>query len=86
LRIRGPKLYKVVREFKAFKDGEEGCALDEVQMRPGYFLQTFPEEEWRGRIWNGFETVKFRLSSSSPLRAYLEDFENCTEPAPPVQG
>jgi hypothetical protein len=85
LRIRGPKQYKVVKEFKAFRDGEEGCALDEVQMRRGYFLQTFPEEEWRGRIWNGFEAVKFRLSSSS-LRARLEDFENCTEPASPAQG
>jgi hypothetical protein len=83
-RIQGPKCYEVVREFQAFKEVEEGCALDEVPMRPGYLLQTFPEIDWRGRVWNGFETVKFRHSSSSPLRAHLEDFENCTKPTQPA--
>jgi hypothetical protein len=82
-RVQGSKLYKVVREFRAFRDGEDGDALDEIPMRLGYFIHTLPEGEWRGRIWNGFETVKFNFSHST-LRTRLSDFIDCTEPTPPA--
>jgi hypothetical protein len=81
--VQSSKLYKVVREFRAFRDGEDGDALDEVPMRLGYFIRTSPEDEWRGRIWNGLETVKFNFSHST-LRARLIDFVDCTEPTPPA--
>lgn len=82
-RVQGSKLYKVVREFRAFRDGKDGDALDEVPMRLGYFIQTSSEDEWRGKIWNGLETVKFNFSHST-LRARIRDFKDCTESTAPV--
>jgi hypothetical protein len=81
--VQGSKFYQVVREFQAFRDGEDGDALEEVPMRRGYLICTSPEDEWRGRIWNGLETVRFNFSHST-LRARLRDFIDCTEPTPPA--
>lgn len=50
--------YEVEREFLAYRDQEEGYALDDCPMKAAAILLA-DLEFWKGKMWEGFEVVKF---------------------------